>query len=67
MICDDLVGQDLQYVKKFTYLQGIKFSDETPPGEHLHLDILIGSDLLWSLVEGPGDKERKGRTCCSFD
>ena len=37
--------------KKRTYLQGIKRSDETPPGEHLHLDISIGSDLLWSLLE----------------
>ena len=36
--------------KKCTYLQGIKRSDETPPGEHLHLDISSGSDLLWSLL-----------------
>ena len=61
MVCNDLVGEDLQYVKKrFTYLQGIKFSDETLPGEHLHLDILIGSDLLWSLLEGQVIKREKG-------
>ena len=61
MICNDLVGQDLQYVKKrFTYLQGIKLSDETPPGEHLHLDILIGSDLLWSLLEGQVIERERG-------
>ena len=61
MICNDLVGQDLQYVKKrFAHLQGIKFSDETPSGEHLHLDILIGSDLLWSLSEGQVIKRERG-------
>ena len=62
MICNDLVGQDQQYVKKrFAYLQGIKFSDETLPGEHLHLDILIGSDLLWSLLEGHVIKRERGK------
>ena len=45
--------------KKCTYLQGIKRSDEIHPGEHLHLDISSGSDLLWSLLERY--KERKGR------
>ena len=61
MIYNDLVGQDLQYVKKrFTHLQGIKFSDGTPLGEHLHLDILIGSDLLWFLLEGQVIKRERG-------
>ena len=52
IICRDLTGQNIRWVKdKYPYLADLTFSDESPPGKELKVDILIGCDQMWSFIE----------------
>ena len=61
MICRDLTGQNIQWVKeKYPYLADLTFSDESPPGKELKVDILIGCDQMWSFIEDKKIRGEKG-------
>ena len=52
MICRGLTGQNIQWVKdKYPYLADLTFSDESPPEKEMKVDILIGCDQMWSVIE----------------
>ena len=49
VICRELQSQNLSLAKEqFNHLSNIKFSDECPPGLEMEVDILIGSDYMWT-------------------
>ena len=53
MICRELQSQNLRLAKEqFNHLPNIKFSDECPPGLEMEVDILIGSDYMWTFSAG---------------
>ena len=57
----DLTSQNIQWVKdKYPYLADLTFSDESPPGKELKVDILIGCDQMWSFIEDRKIRDEKG-------
>ena len=61
MICRDLTRQNIQWVKeKYPYLADLTFSDESPSGKELKVDILIGCDQMWSFIEDKKIRGEKG-------
>ena len=52
-ICNDLQGQDLEWVKKrYPSLKNIEFADVCPASNTMQIDLLIGSDYIWDFFDG---------------
>lgn len=58
IICKPLVCQPISLCQaSFKHLAGLPLADQSDGKDHLEVDILIGSDLYWSLLTG---KTRRG-------
>ena len=52
-ICSELQGQDIQWVKQtYPHLRDLDFADSCPGSGAMQIDLLIGSDYLWSFFDG---------------
>ena len=52
-ICNNLQGQDLEWVKKrYPSLKNIEFADVCPASNTMQIDLLIGSDYIWDFFDG---------------
>ena len=52
-ICNPLVSKPINYARDhYDHLLGIELADSADIGDVLEVDMLIGSDLYWSLVNG---------------
>ena len=52
-ICNDLQGQDLEWVKKrYPSLKNIEFADVCPASNTTQIDLLIGSDYICDFFDG---------------
>ena len=52
-ICNDLQGQDLEWVKeRYPSLKNIEFADVCPASNTMQIDLLIGSDYIWDFFDG---------------
>ena len=52
-ICNDLQGQDLEWVKgRYPSLRNIEFADVCPASNTMQIDLLIGSDYIWDFFDG---------------
>ena len=52
-ICAPIQDQRIEIAQElYTYLQGIVLADDTGDRPELNIQILIGSDLYWTLVTG---------------
>ena len=59
-ICNLLVSQPINYARDhYDHLLGIELADSADIGDVLEVDMLIGSDLYWSLVTR---RVRRGRS-----
>ena len=60
-ICNLLVSQPINYARDhYDHLLGIELADSADIGDVLEVDMLIGSDLYWSLVTRRVRRERSG-------
>ena len=52
-ICNDLQGQDLEWVKKrYPSSKNVEFADVCPASNTMQIDLLIGSDYIWDFFDG---------------
>ena len=60
-ICNLLVSQPINYSRDhYDHLMGIELADSADIGDVLDVDMLIGSDLYWSLVTHRVRQGRRG-------
>ena len=62
-ICDPVTSQPISYSREcYDHLLGLELADSTDAEDVLEVDVLIGSDLYWSLVTGGVRRGRSGPT-----
>ena len=62
-ICDPVTSQPISYSREcYDHLLGLELADSADAEDVLEVDVLIGSDLYWSLVTGGVRRGRSGPT-----
>ena len=60
-VCNPVTCQPTQQaMETYEHLLGLELADSAEPEEELQVDVLVGSDVYWSLVTGDVRRGRKG-------
>ena len=59
-ICAPLTNQNINYAKSFNHIQNLILADNNPNNKNLKVDLLIGADFYWSVVNDHIIRGEKG-------